>query len=129
MIIGIGIDVMAPERIAGIIERHGERFLERTFTPDEIAYCRERKRATEHFAARWAAKEAVAKAFGTGFDRDVGWKNIEIIKEDSGAVSVRLHGKLRTLADKQGVSRIHLSVSHVETTTVAMVVLEGTTAC
>ena len=90
MILGIGVDVIAPTRIAESIARHGERFLERTFTAAEIAYCRDRKRADEHFAARWAAKEAVAKALGTGFDRDVGWKDIEVVKEDSGAVSVVL---------------------------------------
>ena len=125
MIIGIGVDVAEPQRIAGIIERHGERFLERTFTEGEIAYCRDRKRAVEHYAARWAAKEAVAKALGTGFDRDVGWKDIEVVKEDSGAVSVVLHDRAQATAQRLGVRSIHLSISHTENFAAAMVVIEG----
>ncbi|KPJ54530.1 MAG: hypothetical protein AMS16_04720 [Planctomycetes bacterium DG_58] len=125
MIIGIGVDIVAPERIAGMMERHGERFLERTFTPGEIAYCKDRKRAVEHFAARWAAKEAVAKALGTGFDRDVGWKDIEVVKEGTGAATVELHGDAKAIAGRLGVQRIHLSLSHIESLAVAMAVMEG----
>ena len=125
MIVGIGVDIMEPERIAGMIERHGERFLDRTFTPDEIAYCKDRKRAVEHVAARWAAKEAVAKALGTGFDRSVQWKDVEVVKEVAGAVAVRLHGKAETIADRLNVTRIHLSLTHTEALAVAMVVVEG----
>jgi len=125
MILGIGVDVIEPGRIVESIERHGERFLERTFTDREIAYCRGRKRAAEHFAARWAAKEAVAKALGTGFDRSVGWQDVEVVKEDTGATSVMLHGDAKTVADRLGVAHIHLSLSHTETVAVAMVVLEG----
>ncbi len=125
MIVGIGVDIVEPGRIAGMMERHGERFLERTFTPGEIAYCRDRKRAVEHFAARWAAKEAVAKALGTGFDRDVGWKDIEVVKEGTGAAKVELHGDAKAVADRLGARRIHLSLSHIESLAVAMVVIEG----
>ena len=125
MIVGIGVDIVEPERIAGMIERHGERFLERTFTPGEIAYCRDRKRAVEHFAARWAAKEAVAKALGRGFDRDVHWTDVEVVKEDTGSPTVDLHGDAQAVADKLGVQHIHLSLSHIESLAVAMVILEG----
>jgi len=125
MILGIGVDVIEPKRIAESIGRHGERFLERTFTAAEIAYCKGRKRADEHFAARWAAKEAVAKALGTGFDRDVGWQHIEVVKEDSGAAHIELHANARAVADRLGAERIHLSLSHTETIAVAMIVLEG----
>jgi len=125
MIVGIGVDIVEPERIGGMIERHGERFLKRTFTPDEISYSKGRKRAVEHFAARWAAKEAVAKALGTGFTRQIAWKDIEIVKDPSGAVGVRLHRKAKTLADELGVTRIHLSLSHTEAFVVAVVVAEG----
>lgn len=125
MILGIGVDVIEPKRIAESIERHGERFLERTFTAMEIAYCRDRKRSEEHFAARWAAKEAVAKALGTGFDRDVGWQDVEVVKEDSGAARIDLHGKAQAVADRLGAKRIHLSLSHTDTAAVAMVVIEG----
>ena len=124
MIVGIGVDIVEPERIGGMIERHAGRFLERTFTADEIAYCRGRKRAVEHFAARWAAKEAVAKALGTGLARRIGWKDIEVVKDPSGAVGVRLYRKAKTLADKLGVTRIHLSLSHTEKAAVAVVVAE-----
>lgn len=125
MIVGIGVDIVEPERIAGMIERHGERFLERTFTPGEIAYCRDRKRAAEHFAARWAAKEAVAKALGRGFDRNVHWTDVEVVKEDAGAPTVNLHGDAKAVAEGLNVERIHLSLSHIESLAVAMVVLEG----
>ena len=125
MVLGIGVDVIKPKRIAESLERHGDRFLERIFTPDEIAYCKDRKRAVEHFAARWAAKEAVAKALGTGFDRDVGWKDIEVVKEDTGRATVRLHGNAKGVADRLGVAKIHLSLSHTEASAVAMVVMEG----
>lgn len=125
MIIGIGVDIVEPGRIGGLIERHGEHFLERTFTAAEIAYCKGRKRAVEHFAARWAAKEAAAKALGTGFNRTIGWKDVEVVKDSSGAVSITLHGEARTVADKLGVTRIHLSLSHGEETAVAVVVMEG----
>jgi holo-[acyl-carrier protein] synthase len=124
MILSIGVDIVEPERIAGVMERHGERFLARTFTAREISYCRGRKRAVEHFAARWAAKEAVAKALGTGFDRRIGWKDIEVVKSPSGAVRVQLHRKARTLAGKLGVARIHLSLSHTAGAALALVVLE-----
>jgi len=125
MILGIGVDIIEPGRIAESIERHGERFLERTFTDREIAYCKGRKRAVEHYAARWAAKEAVAKALGTGFDRSVGWKDIEVVKEDTGATTVVLHGDAKTVAKRLGVGKIHLSLSHTEQSAAAMVVIEA----
>ncbi|HUW58576.1 MAG TPA: holo-ACP synthase [Planctomycetota bacterium] len=125
MIIGIGVDIVEPERIAGMIERHGERFLERTFTSGEIAYCGDRKRAVEHFAARWAAKEAVAKALGTGISRRVHWKDIEVVKKGTGAASIKLHGGAQAAARKLGVNHIHLSLSHIESLAVAMVIIEG----
>jgi holo-[acyl-carrier protein] synthase len=124
MIVGIGVDVVEPARIAGMMERHGKRFLERTFTPDEIEYCQGRRRAAEHFAARWAAKEAVAKALKTGFTRRITWKDIEIVKEPGGAAAVRLHGKAETLAGRLGVSRIHLSITHTGVSCAAVAVLE-----
>jgi len=125
VIIGIGVDIVEPARIAGMIERHGERFLQRTFTPGEIAYSSGRKRAVEHFAARWAAKEAVAKALGTGISRRVHWKDIEVIKEGTGAPTVKLHGGVASIAGELGVRHVHLSLSHIESLAVAMVIIEG----
>ena len=125
MILSIGVDIVEPERIGGMMERHGGRFLSRTFTAREIAYCRGRKRAVEHFAARWAAKEAVAKALGTGFDRRIGWKDIEVVKNPSGSVRVQLYRKAGALADKLGVARIHLSLSHTAGAALAFAILEG----
>ena len=77
-IIGIGTDIVECLRIAQMIERHGELFITRVYTPHEIQYCQSRKQATQHFAGRWAAKEAVLKALGTGWRRGISWRDVEI---------------------------------------------------
>ncbi len=125
MVIGIGIDIIETHRIAGMIERHGDRFIERTYTPGEIAYCRERKRFVEHFAARWAAKEAASKAFGTGIAAGIGWTDIEVVNEVTGKPTILFHGAAADYAAKLGVKGAHLSITHTEGYCAAMVVLEG----
>ncbi|CAI8043040.1 Holo-[acyl-carrier-protein] synthase [Geodia barretti] len=97
--LGTGVDLIEIERVAGVLERHGERFLRRVFTPGEIAYCRGR---APNLAARFAAKEAVMKSLGTGF-RGVGWRDVEVVRAPSGAPSPRLHGR---------ALRIAISLSH-----------------
>jgi holo-[acyl-carrier protein] synthase len=125
MIVGIGIDIAETPRIAGLIERHGERFLHRTYTDGEIAYCRDRKRAVEHYAARWAAKEAASKAFGTGIAQGIHWKDIEVVNDVSGQPRLIFHGAAQKFAASRGVTSAHLSITHTEGYSAAVVVLEG----
>jgi holo-[acyl-carrier protein] synthase len=106
--LGTGVDLIEIERVAGVLERHGERFLRRVFTPGEIAYCRGR---APNLAARFAAKEAVMKSLGTGF-RGVGWRDVEVVRAPSGAPSPRLHGRALRRAERLGVTEIAISLSH-----------------
>ena len=103
-----GVDIVEIDRVAGVLARYGDRFLRRVFTPGEIAYCRGR---APNLAARFAAKEAVMKALGTGF-RGVGWRDVEVVRAPSGAPSPRLHGRARRRAARLGVAEIAISLSH-----------------
>lgn len=94
---------------------HGEQFLRRVYTDQEIEYCNARKLSTEHYAGRWAAKEAVLKAIGTGWIRGVSWKEIEIYNQPDGAPRVILHGGTRDIATSRGVGQILISISHCRT--------------
>jgi holo-[acyl-carrier protein] synthase len=121
---GIGIDIVAVERLADVMARHGDRFLSRVFTSREIAYCRSRKRKHEHFAARWAAKEATVKALRASLEGAVGWQEIEVVVGERGEPKLKLLGGAAQLAKKQGISQLHLTISHVSTLAVACVVAE-----
>jgi holo-[acyl-carrier protein] synthase len=112
MIVGLGTDIVETVRIGRVIERHGELFLHRVFTDDEIAYCSKRREYLQHYAGRWAAKEAVMKVLGTGFAPGVGWKDIEVRTKTSGQPFIQLHGSVRELADQQGIGEVLISVSH-----------------
>jgi holo-[acyl-carrier protein] synthase len=118
---GIGIDVVEVERIASSIERHGEPFLAKLFTAAERAYCESRKNPAMHYAARFAAKEAVAKALGTGIG-DVGWREIEIITGPRRQPALRLHGHARRLAESLGLRAWTISLSHTHEHAVAVAV-------
>lgn len=111
-IVGVGIDLIECVRIAQMIERHGETFLTRVFTDHEISYCQGRKHATEHFAARWAAKEAVLKCLGTGMAKGLCWTEIEVRNDGNGRPSVQMHGATRDLAARLRVADVLLSMSH-----------------
>lgn len=111
-IFGIGTDIVECLRIAQMIERHGELFIGRVYTDHEIQYCQSRKQATQHFAGRWAAKEAVLKALGTGWRRGISWRDVEVRNERSGAPSVVLYGGARDYCDEVGIGRVLLSISH-----------------
>ena len=124
-ITGIGIDLVEVERIRALLERHGERFKARTFTEVEVTYCDACADPAMHYAARFAAKEAGAKALGTGFAQGVSWADIEVARDAAGRPELRLHGGARELADRQGVVRCHVSLSHTKEQAVAQVVLEG----
>jgi holo-[acyl-carrier protein] synthase len=126
VILGSGIDMIEIERIARSIERYGSRFLERVYTPGEIAYCqRKRRNAAESFAARFAAKEAAAKALGTGIGFGVTWREIEVGREPAGRPLLLLHGRAAQIAGAMGVRNSSLSITHTGTASMAMVVLES----
>ena len=115
-ILGHGIDIVETRRIAELLGNHGERFLERCFTPAEREYCyRYAKRHIEHLAGRFAAKEAVLKVLGTGWRGGIAWTDIEILPEPSGQPKIRLSGECLKIAKELGISRWHLSISHIET--------------
>ncbi len=126
MVIGIGIDIVAVERIREAEKRWGQRFLNRIFTEGEIKYSFNHKLPHIHLAARFASKEAMMKALGTGFSGGIRWKDIEVINKDSGKPEIILHGRGRELSDFMKVRGIHISISHDDTYAVAQVVLECT---
>jgi holo-[acyl-carrier protein] synthase len=111
-VIGIGTDIVECLRIAQMIERHGELFLTRVFTPREVEYCSSRKAATQHYAGRWAAKEAILKALGTGWSRGIRWRDIEIRNDMAGKPSVALAGGARELCERLGVGNMLITISH-----------------
>ena len=115
-----GVDIIEIPRIKRVLDRYGQRFLNRVFTPDEIAYCRGR---APNLAGRFAAKEAAMKALGTGV-RGVSWKDIEVIRADSGAPSLRLHGRAEKRAERLQVGEMSLSISHSREYAVAFVVAQ-----
>ena len=112
MILGTGLDLVEVERISAAAERHGERFLNRVFTPGELAYCLPRAARGQHLAGRFAAKEAVFKALGTGWGGGVAWKHVEVCTAESGAPEVRLSGGAAERLAAMGGSRVHLSITH-----------------
>ncbi len=123
MIVGIGIDIESIDRFSHAIERHGDRFLRKIFTEEEIAYCRRQGRCTQHFAVRFAAKEAVLKALRYGAEGG-SFKEIEIVKGHSGEPHIKLTGRMRALAEERRIKRVHVSLSHSDTHCVAQVVAE-----
>jgi holo-[acyl-carrier protein] synthase len=125
MILGTGIDIIEVARIASSFEKFGERFVNRILLPGEIAYCRSHKNPAPFLAVRFAAKEAVSKAFGTGIGAQLGWQDIEIRRKDSGEPFVVLHGKGRELLAARGAKQMHVSLSHTEHYAAATAILEG----
>lgn len=123
-VIGVGIDLVEVSRIRGSHERHGERFMERVFTEGEQAYCLDMKNPYPHLAARFAAKEAVSKAFSTGIGRHLGWKAIEVVKGQRQQPFVRLDEQGSTLLKEVGGSDVLISLSHTleHATAVAVIV-------
>ena len=114
-IYGIGTDIVECLRIAQMIERHGELFITRVYTEHEVEYCQSRKQATQHFAGRWAATEAVLKALGTGWRRGISWRDVEIRNERSGSPTVALRGGARDYMEQQKISQVLVSISHCRT--------------
>jgi holo-[acyl-carrier protein] synthase len=125
MLIGTGVDLIEIERIANSIERYGERFLRRVYTDREIAYCQRKRSSAESFAARFAAKEAGAKALGTGISRGVTWSEFQIDRQPGGRPILELRGRAALLAEELGVKSISLSLTHTATLAMATVMMEG----
>lgn len=124
-IVGCGVDLAEVGRIGGAIERYGERFLARVFTPGERAYVDRKKNRYERYAARFAAKEAAMKAIGTGWKNGVTWQDFEVTNLPSGRPTLRLSGKAAEIAEELGVRAVSLSLSHTESLAIAQVILEG----
>ena len=124
-IIGHGIDAVDVARIAAMIEKHGERFIERCFTPGEQAYAESSKRRIEHYAARFAAKEAILKCIGTGWSQGVAWTDAEIVREPSGKPTVALHGVAAKIANTQGITRWTVSLTHTSQMAFASAIAES----
>ena len=127
-VIGIGTDIVECLRIAQMIERHGELFIGRVYTPHEIGYCSARKAATQHYAGRWAAKESVLKALGTGWSRAVSWRDMEIRNDGDGKPRVALAGGAKEISDSMGVNEFLVSISHCRSHATAIAVALGNDA-
>ena len=125
MTLGIGIDIIEVKRIAASYEKFGERFVNRILLPDEIAYCLSNKTPAPFLAARFAAKEAISKAFGTGIGAQLGWQDMEIRRKDSGEPFVVLHGKGEKLFAARKAKRLLVSLSHTQNYAAVTAVLEG----
>ena len=125
MIVGAGVDLAEVARIKASIERYGERFIRRIYTPAEIAYVERKANKFERYAARFAAKEAGMKAIGTGWRRGVRWQDFEVANLPSGKPTLRLHGVAASFADKLGVKNISLSITHTKELGMAHVILEN----
>jgi holo-[acyl-carrier protein] synthase len=125
MIVGSGIDLIEIGRIQRSVERYGPRFLNRVYTAAEQAYSLRKRQAAESLAARFAAKEAGAKALGTGISHGVNWLEIEVVREPGGRPTLRFHGRAAQIAARMGVSRAALSITHTATLAMASVVLEN----
>ncbi len=125
MILGTGIDIIEVGRIAASYEKFGERFVNRILLPDEIAYCLSHKNPAPFLAARFAAKEAISKAFGTGIGAALGWQDMEVRRKESGEPFVVLHGKGEKLFVARGGKRLLISLSHTANYAAATAILEA----
>jgi holo-[acyl-carrier protein] synthase len=125
MIIGTGVDVVEIARFRKVEERLKERFILRVFTPGEQQFCNRHRDPVPHFAVRFAAKEALFKALGTGWAKGVTWLDVEVQRERQDAPAMVLHGEAQRLSEAMGAHKVHLSLSHSENYAVAMVILEG----
>ncbi|MFP5260749.1 MAG: holo-ACP synthase [Blastocatellia bacterium] len=124
MIVATGIDIVEIARVEEVFARRGDRFRDRVFTRGEVAYCEGRASRLESYAARFAAKEAVMKALGTGWGGGVGWQDVEVVSPDAGPPSVRLHGRALDRMRAMGARKAHLSLTHSRGVAVAQVILE-----
>ena len=127
-VIGLGTDIIECLRIAKMIEKHGELFLNRVYTQSEIAYCSSRKGASQSYAGRWAVKESVLKAMGTGWSRGIRWKDIEVVTDLTGKPSVAIHGVAKEICDELGIAEVLISLSHCRSHATATAIALGDSA-
>jgi holo-[acyl-carrier protein] synthase len=125
VIVGMGVDMEEISRLREAIARHGRAFLERVFTPAEIAYCERHRDSAERFAGRFAAKEAAMKALGTGWSRGVRWVDLEVVRQRGGRPTLSLKGEAKKIADALGVKNIAISITHTSEQAIAQVIFEG----
>ncbi len=125
MILGLGIDIIEVARVQSSMERFGDRFLHRVLLPDEIAYCAAKKISEPFVAVRFAAKEAISKAFGTGIGAQLGWHDMEVRRRESGEPFVVMHGKGQELFTRRGAKQLLISLSHTQNYASAVAMLEG----
>ena len=125
MIIGMGVDIAEVERIQSAIERYGDTFRRRIYTPAERDYCEQFKNKYERYAGRFAAKEAAMKALGTGWRRGVRWVDFEVVREAGGRPTIALDGAAKEIATQLGVKRISLSITHTSSQALAQVIFEN----
>ncbi len=124
MILGLGIDIIEVARIQASFEKFGDRFVNRILLPNEISYCLSHRVPGPFLAARFAAKEAISKAFGTGIGTELGWQDMEIARKESGEPYVILHGNGQSLFEARGAQRLLISLSHTQAHATAVAVLE-----
>jgi holo-[acyl-carrier protein] synthase len=125
LIVGLGLDIAEVGRVKAAIERHGEVFLRRIYTAREREYCERFKNKFERYAGRFAAKEAAMKALGTGWSRGVRWVDLEVVREKGGRPTMALSGVAESIAERLGVKRIALSITHTGEQALAQVIFEG----
>lgn len=124
-IIGHGIDLVECERIQQLAERYGDRFLTRIFTPTELDYCMGRVRKWEHLAGRFAVKEAILKAIGTGWRGKIAWTDMAVSNDPAGRPSIKLNGHTREVAEQRGISEIQISITHTKDHAIASALAIG----
>ena len=124
MIYGIGVDIVEVSRIQKSIEKFGDKFLQKIFLEEEVNFCQSKPNPAMHFAARFAAKEALSKALGTGFCDEVSPNQIEVVRSENGRVDITLHSETKKKCESLGIKKLNLSISHEKETAVAFVVAE-----
>jgi holo-[acyl-carrier protein] synthase len=125
LIVGLGVDIAEVDRIEAAIRRRGQAFLQRVFTPAEIAFCERHRNKYERYAGRFAAKEAAMKALGTGWRHGVRWLDIEVVRLPSGKPTLRLRGCAEEFAGRLGVKNVVLTITHSRNNALAQVIFEG----
>ncbi len=124
MIVGIGVDIVEISRLRATLDRQKDRFLRRVFTPAEQEYCAGHRDPVPHYAVRFAAKEALFKAIGTGWAKGVSWIDVEVLRRGEGPPAMVLSGQAEKIAHQLGTQAVHVSLSHAVENAVAVVILE-----
>jgi holo-[acyl-carrier protein] synthase len=125
VIVGIGVDIVEISRLRATLDRHRDSFLRRVFTPAEQEFCAAHRDPVPHYAVRFAAKEALFKAIGTGWAKGVSWIDVEVLRSGAGAPTIVLSGEAKKFAQQLGAQTVHVSLSHAVENAIAVVILEG----